>query len=246
MPRTLPISRSRGRTVESTTSTTRLCFSSTTPVRTVNPKLKMPTRMSTAPMLAKRKRASSASVCGSSASTTAGPGCAASSSPGDRRRPRSGRPACAGRRREAATSCARTRRAPLAKRIVPGSDRSAGTSTTASTASAASAASAPPSSGKVWRSTSRSSCAAVVVSAGRSPGGAGSTMPIGVGSSSPNRIGGTTIEPDDQAVVNSTLKHEAAAPAALDDLAPGDEPDAAPAAHATASSAGVAAGVRLP
>ena len=63
---TLPISRSRGRTVERTTSTTRLCFSSTTPVRTVNPKLKMPTRIRTAPMLATRKRAWSASVCGSS------------------------------------------------------------------------------------------------------------------------------------------------------------------------------------
>ena len=55
MPRTLPISRSRARTVERTTSTTRLCFSSTTPVRTVKPKQKMPTRMRTAPMLATRK-----------------------------------------------------------------------------------------------------------------------------------------------------------------------------------------------
>ena len=66
IPRTLPISRSRGRTVERTTSTTRLCFSSTTPVRTVKPNEKMPTRMRTAPMLANRNRARSASVCGSS------------------------------------------------------------------------------------------------------------------------------------------------------------------------------------
>ena len=56
MPSTLPMSRSRARTVASTTSTTRLCFSSTTPVSTVKPNPKMPTRMSTAPMLATRKR----------------------------------------------------------------------------------------------------------------------------------------------------------------------------------------------
>jgi hypothetical protein len=55
IPRTLPISRSRARTVARTTSTTRLCFSSTTPVSTVNPKLKIPTRMSTAPIFADQK-----------------------------------------------------------------------------------------------------------------------------------------------------------------------------------------------
>ena len=53
MPKTLPISRSRGRTVESTTSTTRLCFSSTTPVRTQVPYEKMPMNIRMIPAFAK-------------------------------------------------------------------------------------------------------------------------------------------------------------------------------------------------
>ena len=72
IPKTLPMSRSRGRTVERTTSTTRLCFSSTTPVRTVKPNEKMPTRIRTVLMLANRNRARSASVCGSSSTAVGG------------------------------------------------------------------------------------------------------------------------------------------------------------------------------
>ena len=52
MPSTLPISRSRGRTVDSTTSTTRLCFSSTTPVSTHVPYEKIPMNMRMIPALA--------------------------------------------------------------------------------------------------------------------------------------------------------------------------------------------------
>ena len=72
MPRTLPISRSRGRTVDRTTSTTRLCFSSTTPVSTANPNEKMPMRIRTVPMLAKTNVADSSSVSGSRAAGCGG------------------------------------------------------------------------------------------------------------------------------------------------------------------------------
>ena len=42
-------------------------------------------------------------------------------------------------------------------------------------------------------------------------------------------------------VVNSDAEDEPAAPAALEDLAPGDEPDAAPAGHHATSRSAVAA-----
>ena len=64
---TLPTSRSRGRTVDSTTSTTRLCFSSTTPVSTHVPYEKMPMNIRMIPALAKMSAVMSSSVGGSRA-----------------------------------------------------------------------------------------------------------------------------------------------------------------------------------
>ena len=54
IPRTLPISRSRGSIVDRTTSTTRLCFSSTTPVRTHVPKVKIEMNRRITPTFANR------------------------------------------------------------------------------------------------------------------------------------------------------------------------------------------------
>ena len=67
IPMTLPTSRSRGRTVDSTTSTTRLCFSSTTPVSTQVPYEKMPMNIRMIPALAKMSAVMSSSVGGSRA-----------------------------------------------------------------------------------------------------------------------------------------------------------------------------------
>ncbi len=72
IPSTLPISRFRGRTVERTTSTTRLCFSSTTPVSTQVPYEKMPMNIRMIPALAKMIAVVSDAVGGSSADTTGG------------------------------------------------------------------------------------------------------------------------------------------------------------------------------
>ena len=242
MPMTLPMSRSRGRTVDRTTSTTRLCFSSTTPVRTVNPKLKMPTRMSTAPMLANRNCASSASVCGSSASTV---GCLLGGKELFGRDARLGQHRLRSQARPPRRSRAGSRTGPAPRRNGSRRDRTGrpARSTTASTDSSASAASPAATSGNGTTSTSRSSWAAVVVIATVRPGGAGWTIPIFVASSSPNNSVGTTNEPTTSTVVNSDRQDEAATPAALDDLAPGDQPDAAPATHRATSSIGDGAGV---
>ena len=78
MPSTLPIRRSRGRTVVRTTSTTRLCFSSTTPVSTQVPYVKIPMNIRMIPALAKMTAVVCASVGGSSGSTVGGSSFAAS------------------------------------------------------------------------------------------------------------------------------------------------------------------------
>ena len=72
MPRTLPINRSRGRTVVRTTSTTRLCFSSTTPVSTHVPYEKMPMNIRMMPALAKMTAVVCSSVGGSRAEIVGG------------------------------------------------------------------------------------------------------------------------------------------------------------------------------
>ena len=241
MPMTLPMRRSRGRTVERTTSTTRLCFSSTTPVSTVNPKLKMPTRISTAPMFANRNCASSASVCGSSAWTVGACWAARSSSGGT---PASVTTACVRKATtDAVTSWVTNWSGSLSKRISPGPDRSAGTIATPSTDSSASAASPAATSANGTTSTSRSSWL----------GGRGDRE----GQAGRFRLD----DPDLRRVIvaeqqrrNDERPHhehggerdrqdEAATAAALDHLAPGDEPDAPPATHRVSSTTGDGAGV---
>ena len=72
IPRTLPTSRSRASTVESTTSTTRLCFSSTTPVRTHVPNVKIAMNRRITPTLAKRNEVSRFGSDGSSSRSVDG------------------------------------------------------------------------------------------------------------------------------------------------------------------------------
>ena len=236
IPRTLPISRSRARTVESTTSTTRLCFSSTTPVRTVKPKLKMPTRISTAPMLANRKRAWSASVCGWSAPTVGGC-CAAASAPWSTLLWSSvawtRRPTIAVDR-----LCAIDWSGSLSNLTVPAPDRSAGIATTTSTLPSSSAASAVAASGNVVIATFWSKRAAALVIAPGRASGAGSTTPTLVVVRVAEQEGRHDERADDDQRGEEHAEDEPAAAPALEDLAPGHQPDAPPAWHHATSRAG--------
>ena len=241
IPRTLPISRSRGRTVERTTSTTRLCFSSTTPVSDREPEAEDPdedqhgadvgeqearlVRLGLRVEGIDRRRLLGREELG-------------------RRDVGVGQQACVRSPTTAAvTSWVTNWSGSLSKRTVPGPDRSAGTATTAATDSSASALAAAAWSGNGTISTSRSSWgrAAVVVIAVESPGGSGWTTPIRVASSSPNRTAGSTKEPDHEQRREQDGQHEPATPAALEDLAPGDQPDASPAAHVAAPATGAGA-----
>ena len=137
MPSTLPMSRSRGRTVDRTTSTTRLCFSSTTPVRTVKPNENTPTRISTAVMLAIRNWASAPSSGGSIARTVGGacaPASVVGSTPASPRTAFTRSPATAFETMPWIVGSASSWNTSS-----PAFDRSAGTTTSASTCSAASA-----------------------------------------------------------------------------------------------------------
>ncbi len=127
MPSTLPIRRSRGRTVVRTTSTTRLCFSSTTPVSTQVPYVKIPMNIRMIPALAKMTAVVCASVGGSSGSTVGGCSLAASA---PARRPMTADDVIAWIRFSASSSTISS----------PGPERSAGTSSAASIVFARSAA----------------------------------------------------------------------------------------------------------